>query len=594
MPTGPDATGQPTISGTAQVFHELTAGTDRIHDREGTTKARNGERGHAWTYQWQRARNYTNRWDNIAGATRRTYTVQQADGGALLRVIVSFHDDDGNPEGPLSSKVEPVRPVSDVPLFEGRGNPIEVAENTAIGTSIGEPFRAGTLGEVTYSLDEDGEAVASIDIVTGQLTLAAQLDYERAHQHVFKVIAMNRQGMTSERQATIAVGDVDEPPQTPAAPTVTTVEGDYAVLAWTAPDNSGPAITHYNLRYRAQGASAWTDASETYTTTEGMLSGLAPGTRYEVQVQAVNSEGSSGYSPSLSFTTLATALDLDTVLTDIVLGRGTLSPAFDRRTTRYVAEVDDTFSTVNVRPVRHDPQATLAYTDENGAELEDARTDNTGFDFEPTKPEQQINITVTARDGRSSQTYRVTIRRVGTPARITRVEFFNLRSGQKAYRPGDTVDVLVGYDKPVEVAGTPTIQARLGNSTASSTRHTYTLDYVPQASSASQLIFRTVLDGRADDRDGTFVRTTPVELNGGSIRNRGTNIAANLEMKPANGLPAITRVVEDIAVTSTPRRKDLGIYGRGRPSSSPSSSPSRWSCRGMRMRQLACSLRSET
>ena len=89
-------------------------------------------------------------------------------------------------------------------------------------------------------------------------------------------------------------------------------------------------------------------------------------------------------------------------------------------------------------------QCAVWVTDENGAELEDAHRYNTGFDFKPTKSGQQVNITVTARDGQSSQTYRLTIRRVGQPARITRVEFFNLRSGQTEYRPGDTVDVLLG------------------------------------------------------------------------------------------------------------------------------------------------------
>ena len=48
------ASGMPDISGTARVGRTLTAGTSEISDRNGKSKAENGEVGFAYTYQWVR------------------------------------------------------------------------------------------------------------------------------------------------------------------------------------------------------------------------------------------------------------------------------------------------------------------------------------------------------------------------------------------------------------------------------------------------------------------------------------------------------------------------------------------------------------
>ena len=66
------ATGQPTISGVAQVGSLLTAGKGTIADVNGTTKADNGDSGYAYTYQWIRVDGGTE--TNISDATSSTYT----------------------------------------------------------------------------------------------------------------------------------------------------------------------------------------------------------------------------------------------------------------------------------------------------------------------------------------------------------------------------------------------------------------------------------------------------------------------------------------------------------------------------------------
>lgn len=73
-----------------------------------------------------------------------------------------------------------------------------------------------------------------------------------------------------------------------------------ATLSWGA--TSG--VNSYNVRYRAQGTTAWT--STTTSGTSATASGLAQGTAYEFQVQGVCSDGNSAYSGSANFTTTGT------------------------------------------------------------------------------------------------------------------------------------------------------------------------------------------------------------------------------------------------------------------------------------------------
>ena len=79
------ATGQPAISGTAQVGETLTADTSSIADADGLDNASFG-------YQWLADDS------DIPGATDSAYTLADADVGKTIRVTVAFTDDAGNEE----------------------------------------------------------------------------------------------------------------------------------------------------------------------------------------------------------------------------------------------------------------------------------------------------------------------------------------------------------------------------------------------------------------------------------------------------------------------------------------------------------------
>ena len=83
------ATGAPSISGTVQVGHTLTATLDSIGDQDGINNA-------VFAYQWLRDG------EDIASATGSSYTLLDADEGAAISVRVSFTDDRGNSESLMS------------------------------------------------------------------------------------------------------------------------------------------------------------------------------------------------------------------------------------------------------------------------------------------------------------------------------------------------------------------------------------------------------------------------------------------------------------------------------------------------------------
>ena len=79
------ATGEPTITGTAQVGETLTANTTGIADSDGLINA-------TFTYQWLADDT------DITDATGSTYTLAAADEGKTVKIRVSFTDDRGHQE----------------------------------------------------------------------------------------------------------------------------------------------------------------------------------------------------------------------------------------------------------------------------------------------------------------------------------------------------------------------------------------------------------------------------------------------------------------------------------------------------------------
>ena len=98
------------------------------------------------------------------------------------------------------------------------------------------------------------------------------------------------------RAIRVRVSDEEEPPGAPGAPVVTAEGSDSLKVSWREPENRGPEITDYEVRYREGGEAGYSDGGHEGRGLEVRLSGLEEGTVYEVQVRAVNEEGISEWS----------------------------------------------------------------------------------------------------------------------------------------------------------------------------------------------------------------------------------------------------------------------------------------------------------
>ena len=74
-------------------------------------------------------------------------------------------------------------------------------------------------------------------------------------------------------------------------------------MSSSAPANTGPAVTDYDVQYRRTADSSWWTHPFTGTTTSTQITGLDRATEYEVQVRAINDEGTCAWSTSTTATT---------------------------------------------------------------------------------------------------------------------------------------------------------------------------------------------------------------------------------------------------------------------------------------------------
>ena len=216
---------------------------------------------------------------------------------------------DPQPSGPRPD--DPPADDNDAPDFGGDPGPAEVAESAPAGSPVGGPVAATDPDgdPLTYSIS--GPNAFDIDPATGQIRVAegAALDHETTPSYTVTVGVTDGKNADGNAEAvpavdatammTIEVIDVDEPPARPGAPSVSPSSTDPETaldVTWTAPANTGPAITGYDVRYRKEGAEEWMDHAFDGAVPGTTIGGLEPATAYEVQVAAANDEGAGDWS----------------------------------------------------------------------------------------------------------------------------------------------------------------------------------------------------------------------------------------------------------------------------------------------------------
>ena len=112
------------------------------------------------------------------------------------------------------------------------------------------------------------------------------------------VLALAALATPALAQAPAAVSDVVVVP----VPRITTA----LTVSWSAPDNAGkPAITAYDVRYlQTDSFNSWTTVRQDAASTSVIIAGLASNRAYDVQVRAINADGSGPWSSTAkAFTT---------------------------------------------------------------------------------------------------------------------------------------------------------------------------------------------------------------------------------------------------------------------------------------------------
>ena len=205
--------------------------------------------------------------------------------------------------------------ANQAPTFnEGTRASRSIAENTTGTQDIGNPIIATDRDGGTLSYRLGGTDQASFTIDDNQLqTLSGETyDYEKKNSYKVTVRVEDGQGGSNTIEVTINLIDQQEPPETPASPSVSAASSTSLTVTWDEPTNTGPDIDDYDVQYREGDSgnfTTWTHNSAERTAT---ITGRKPGTSYEVQVKARNAEGTSDWSDSGTGSTSANGLPVFT------------------------------------------------------------------------------------------------------------------------------------------------------------------------------------------------------------------------------------------------------------------------------------------
>ena len=270
---------------------------------------------------------------DMAQAVTVTADANATAGEVTLSHMVSGGNYQNIPASDVTVTIIEATTANQAPAFTSDSS-FEVEENeTAVGRVVatdGDAKDYITGYEITGGADQARFAVVSYDIPAtqtrdanpGDLTFVKAPDYERpvtaggANEYVVVVTATSGTGTrkrTVEQTITVPVTDVEEPPGRPSAPTVDLYPSFFGLTLAVRPGrrelvNTGPDINNYNIWYRVKDSGNFIYISLSdpdWTKPDWVVrieGGFNRGTTYEVQVQAINDEGESEWSPSAEAT----------------------------------------------------------------------------------------------------------------------------------------------------------------------------------------------------------------------------------------------------------------------------------------------------
>ena len=351
--------------------------------------------------QWRKGT--TGGWTDVSTSLTRSVVLSDLYQNSTYQLQVKATNDEGDSDwsNPGASATNQNSPPS---FNEGTETTRSVPENTATATDVGNPMAVTDSdiddgGSLSYGITTPGVPF-TVDSSTGQIktVTGANYDHETKPSHQFNAQVQDGQGGSDSIEVTINITDVDEPPGAPEAPTSSDSTINSVTIDWTEPDNTGPAITDYDVQYGTDGVS-WEPHDFTGTGLTTTVTGLDRGTTYRFQVNAENDEGISDWSASSSHATKPNS-----------------QPTFSTGTSRVTIEIpEDTPGGTDIGdPIEagDGDRDTITYSLE-GDDMEMFAVDstgqvrtksNTGFNYEETP--NSYNITVKIDDGEGGENTR--------------------------------------------------------------------------------------------------------------------------------------------------------------------------------------------
>ena len=399
----------------------------------------------------------------------------------------------------------------------GRGDAIEITatfgESVTVTGTPRIPFTLGTATKyATYSSGSPGtELVFSYTVVRSDtdsdgIAIAANaLELNGGTINLTSggtAAAIDHGAVAASASHKVGGGD---PPDKPAAPTVSRASNTSVTVTWTAPADNGAAIAGYDVQYRRHNQpgvadGAWTDATHTGTTASATISGLVRGASYEVRVRARNVNGAGSWSDAGEGHTgparFASAATSGTGRAVILTFTKTIDQAGPNNL--YTVNVNGT-----ARQPFHvswgDGKVTLGLNAANAIRKGDTVTVSYG---KPTTGQILLDD-----DGQEVASFanRAVANNVASVA-----IGLNSAGDDNTYGRDDVIEVTATFPQSVTVTGAPRIPFTLGTATKYLT--------YSSGSPGTALVFKYTVVSADSDTDGIAIAKDALQLNGGTIK----------------------------------------------------------------------------